>query len=199
MKKFLFTIVAVLMAAPSFAQFSSGGFSIDEEHLYWGVRFGINFSGIGGDIKADKKRNGMTLGGVVGLRVTENSPVFLESGLYYSQRGAKTLKGFDASDNVTKTDGHLNYLDVPLLVKYGFATENNIAILPFFGPYLSFALGGDTKYLKRSDMGFKLGCGLEWNNLYVEGYYQFGVVNIADYHNASSHGNNLGINVGVNF
>ena len=184
MKKFLFTIVAVLMAAPSFAQFSSGGFSIDEEHLYWGVRFGINFSGIGGDIKADKKRNGMTLGGVVGLRVTENSPVFLESGLYYSQRGAKTLKGFDASDNVTKTDGHLNYLDVPLLVKYGFATENNI---------------GDTKYLKRSDMGFKLGCGLEWNNLYVEGYYQFGVVNIADYHNASSHGNNLGINVGVNF
>ena len=48
-------------------------------------------------------------------------------------------------------------------------------------------------------MGFKLGCGLEWNNLYVEGYYQFGVVNIADYHNASSHGNNLGINVGVNF
>ena len=54
MKKFLFTIVAVLMAAPSFAQFSSGGFSLDEEHLYWGVRFGINFSSISGDLKADE-------------------------------------------------------------------------------------------------------------------------------------------------
>ena len=43
MRKFLIAIVACMFAAPSFAQFTSGGFSFDEEHLYWGVRFGINF------------------------------------------------------------------------------------------------------------------------------------------------------------
>lgn len=197
MKKFLFTIVAVLMAAPSFAQFSSGGFSIDEEHLYWGVRFGINFSSIGGDIvDADKGRTGMTLGGVVGLRVTENSPVFLESGLYYSQRGAKTLKAHEKIGK-DQLNGHINYFDIPLVIKYGISLENNMALLPFFGPYIGFSLSKDSDCLKRSDMGFKLGCGVEWNNLYAETYYQFGVVNVAD--KGSSHGRNLGINVGINF
>ena len=197
MKKFLFTIVAVLMAAPSFAQFSSGGFSIDEEHLYWGVRFGMNFSKIGGDVvESNKKRTGMTLGGVVGLRVTESTPVFLESGFYYSQRGAKNLKKHNDLDE-NELDAHINYFDIPLLIKYGVSLENNMALLPFFGPYVSFSLAKDSKYLKRSDMGFKLGCGLEWNNLYAEAFYQFGVVNIAD--KGSSHGRNLGINIGVNF
>ncbi len=197
MKKFLFTIVAVLMAAPSFAQFSSGGFSLDEEHLYWGVRFGMNFSSIGGDVvKADKKRTGMTLGGVVGLRVTESTPVFLESGFYYTQRGAKTLQPHKDLEP-TELEAHINYFEIPLLIKYGISTENNFAILPLFGPYVGFSLSKDSKYLKRSDMGFKLGCGLEWNNLYAEAFYQFGVVNIAN--EASSHGKNLGINIGVNF
>ncbi len=187
------------MAAPSFAQFTSGGFSFDEEHVYWGVRFGINFSRIGGDIKSDKRRNGMNLGGVVGLRVTDGAPVFLESGLYYSQRGAKTLKKPEGADPDGNFEGHLNYLEIPVLVKYGITTENNIAFLPFLGPYFGYAFSADSKYLKRPDMGFKLGCGLEWNNLYAEAFYQFGVVNIADVKNASSHGKNFGINVGINF
>ena len=203
MKKILFAIVALFTAAPSFAQFSSGGFSLDEEHLYWGVRFGINFSSISGDLKADEGRTGMTLGGVVGLRVTDSAPVFLESGLYYTQRGAKKLEGFKSSDvlNVKSFKGKLNYLEIPLVIKYGITTENNIAILPFFGPYFSFAVAGDTDYLKRNDMGFKLGCGVEWNNLYLEAQYQFGVLNICDYNtdDYSSHGNAFGINVGINF
>lgn len=204
MKKLLFAIVAFFAAAPSFAQFSSGGFSLDEEHLYWGVRFGVNFSSISGDLKADEGRTGMTLGGVVGLRVTDSSPVFLESGLYYTQRGANKLEGFQTADvpNVKSFDGHLNYLEVPVLIKYGVTTENNIAILPFLGPYFSYCVAGDTDYLKRPDMGFKVGCGVEWNNLYLEALYQFGVVNICDYNNKgdfSSHGNAFGINLGINF
>ena len=200
MRKFLIAIVACMFAAPSFAQFTSGGFSFDEEHLYWGVRFGINFSSISGDLKADKGRTGMTLGGVVGLRVTDSAPVFLESGLYYTQRGAKKLTGFKAEHNPKTLDGKLNYLEIPVIIKYGITTENNIAILPFIGPYFSFAVAGDTDYLKRNDMGFKLGCGLEWNNLYLEALYQMGVLNINDYETDefSSHGNAFGINFGIN-
>ena len=32
---------------------------------------------------------GLTLAGVVGLRLSSSTPVFLESGLYYTQRGGK--------------------------------------------------------------------------------------------------------------
>ena len=203
MRKFLIAIVACMFAAPSFAQFTSGGFSFDEEHLYWGVRFGINFGSISGDLKADKGRTGMNLGGVVGLRVTDSAPVFLESGLYYTQRGAKKLTGFHQADvpNVKSFDGKLNYLEIPVIIKYGITTENNIAVLPFIGPYFSFAVAGDIDYLKRNDMGFKIGCGLEWSNLYLEALYQMGVLNINDYDtdNFSSHGNAFGINFGINF
>ncbi len=201
MRKLLIAIVACMFAAPSFAQFSSGGFSLDEEHLYWGVRFGINFGSISGDLKADEGRTGMTLGGVVGIRVSDSAPVFLESGLYYTQRGAKKLTGFRAGATPTTDKGKLNYLEIPVIIKYGITTENNIAILPFIGPYFSYAVAGDTDYLKRPDMGFKIGCGVEWNNLYLEAQYQLGVLSINDYETDefSSHGNAFGINVGINF
>lgn len=206
MKKLLFAIVAFFVAAPSFAQFSSGGFSLDEEHIYWGMRIGVSMGSVGGDLKTDKGRTGMTLAGIVGLRVSESTPVFLESGLYYTQRGANKLEDVADNDGTThvKPGGHLNYLEIPVLMKYGISTENNIAILPFIGPYLGFAVAGDTRYLNRAEMGFKLGCGVEWNNLYLEGGYQFGITNIADdkhmkASSPSAHGHAFQINFGINF
>lgn len=202
MKKIFFAIVAFVMAVPSFAQLNSGGFSLDEENLYWGVRLGINFAGISGDIESDEGRTGMTLGGVIGLRVSDSAPLFLESGLYYSERGGNKLTGLNKLDiNVTDKsgDGHLNYFEIPLLIKYGISTDSEISFLPFIGPYLSMAVSGDFHYLKHPEMGFKLGCGAEWNYLYLEAAYQFGVTNIADFHNASSHGHSFGINFGINF
>lgn len=202
MKKLLVAFVACLFAAPSFAQFSSGGFSLDEEHMYWGVRLGLNFADIGGDIESDKGRTGMTLAGVVGIRVTDSAPVFLESGLYYTERGGKDLKYNGA---LLAPKGHLNYLEVPVLIKYGISTENNIAVLPFIGPTFAMGISGSYKYLKHPEMGFKLGCGVEWNNLYGELAYQFGVTNIADadkiqnVSDLSSHGHALCFNIGINF
>ncbi len=204
MKKIFFAIIAFMMTVPSFGQLNSGGFSLDEENLYWGVRLGINFAGIGGDLKSDEGRTGMTLAGIVGLRAKEGSPVFLESGLYYSERGGNKMKGFSSIDSNTnvvdgENDGHLNYLEIPVLIKYGITTENDIAFLPFIGPYFSMGISGDYRYLKHPEMGFKVGCGVEWNYLYLEAAYQFGVTNVADYGNASSHGHSLGINFGINF
>lgn len=202
MKKFFFAIAAFLMTIPSFAQLNSGGFSLDEENLYWGIRLGINFAGIGGDIKSDEGRTGMTLGGVVGLRVSDSTPLFLESGLYYTERGGNKLKGLNSiqADIADKSaDGHLNYFEIPLLIKYGISTDNEISFLPFLGPYISMGISGDYNYLKHPEMGFKMGCGIEWNYLYLEAAYQFGVTNIADFHNATSHGHALAINFGINF
>ena len=201
MKKFLMAIVAVLMAAPSFAQYSSGGFSLSESTLYYGIRLGMNVSTITGDYADTDSKVGMNLAGVIGTRVSDATPIFIESGVYFSGRGGKDLT--------------LNYLELPVLIKYGVQVSDDIAILPFIGPYFSMGVVGkyktveDMKVVKRSsyklmkhpDMGFKLGCGGEYNKLYLEVGYQFGVLNIAKDNPAdlSAHTSNFFVNFGVNF
>lgn len=204
MKKFFTAIVALMLAAPSFAQYSSGGFELDKQNLYYGVRLGMTVANLSGDVDSDSKA-GMTLAGVVGLRVSDSTPVFLESGLYYTERGAKDI-------------GYSN-LEIPLLIKYGFKATEDIAVLPFVGPYFSRACWGKTKILdengktvkvgtfdedkwdglKRLNMGFKLGCGAEYNKLYLEVGYQIGVTNISKKDDLTIHSNAFFANFGVNF
>ena len=207
MKKVLVAIVALFCSVSSFAQYSSGGFSLDEENLYWGVRFGLTGASIGGDLDFGMK-TGMTLAGVVGLRASDSTPVFIESGLYYTERGGK--------DGKFKVG--YNNLEIPLLVKYGIKATDEIAVLPFFGPYFAYAFSGKAKVdingvttsvgtfdekkwagLKRPNMGFKLGCGAEYNKIYLELGYQFGVNNICKDDDLSAHSNALFVNFGVNF
>lgn len=200
MKKLLVSLVAVLMAVPTFAQFSSGGFDLSKENLYYGVRFGGTSASVSGDVSVGSKI-GMTLAGIIGLRLSQSTPVFLESGLYYTQRGAK-------EDDIDITS---NNLEIPIVVKYGFQVSDNIALLPFIGPYFAYAVSSDYDYKingveyegafrpNRNNMGFKFGCGAEYNKLYLELGYQFGVTNFADKDGVTAHNNALFLNFGVNF
>ena len=210
---------------PSFAQYSSGGFDLDKENVYFGVRIGMTGASLSGEeVTVDTRhystdvgmKSGMTLAGVVGLRVSSNTPLFLESGVYYTERGGKKDK-FQIS---------YNNLEVPILIKYGIKVSDDIAVLPFVGPYFSYAISGKTKQLfdkdgvpvtkvekvgtfdekkaysgglKRANMGFKLGCGAEYNKLYLELGYQFGVTNISKLDDMTTRSNALFVNIGVNF
>lgn len=208
MKKFLVAIMAVLFSAPSFAQYSSGGFSLSESTVYYGIRLGMNISTLTGDIDMGSKV-GLNVAPIIGLRVSDTTPVFLESGLYFSGLGAKKGKSSIA----------LNYLEIPVLIKYGIQASDDIAVLPFVGPTFRYGLfggkwktegvgkvnsfGGDR--FKRADMGIKLGCGAEYNKLYLELGYEFGIINIAGWKAANgiddgtSHNGNFFVNLGVNF
>lgn len=206
MKKFLFTMVAALLAIPSFAQMSRSHASLDASNLYFGGRLGMAVSTLTGDVDMGA-RVGLTLGAVIGMQVNES--VFLESGLYYSERGAK-----DGSDYV-----HLNTIEIPVVAKYGIMATDDIALLPFLGPVFSYGIGGKTKILgtkystyndlSHSNFSIKLGCGIEYKSLYGEIGYQIGVTNLFDddvqnFGNATgsdftTHSNALLINVGVNF
>ena len=208
MKKFLVAIMAVLFSAPSFAQYSSGGFNLSESSVYYGIRLGINFATLTGDAPDLGTKTGLNFGGTVGLRLSDTAPVFLESGLYYTGCGASK----------DKNSISLNYLELPILIKYGVQLNDDIAILPFIGPTFRYGLFGgkwktsgagkvdsfgDGKF-KRADMGIKLGCGAEYNKLYAELGYQFGITNIADWSllngdDASAHNGAFFFNVGVNF
>lgn len=210
MKKFLVSLVALVLSVPSFAQYSSGGFDLDKENLYYGVRIGMTGATLSGDIEGLGTKAGLTMAGVIGLRISSTAPVFLESGLYYTERGGKK----------DKISVGYNNLEIPILVKYGFKATDEIAVLPFLGPTFSYAISGKTKQagpsgiekvgsfdekkaftggLKRANMGFKLGCGFEYNNLYLEAGYQFGITNVCKMDEASLHSNALFVNFGVNF
>lgn len=208
MKKILVAIMAVLFAAPSFAQYSSGGFSLSESSLYYGVRLGMNISNLTGDAPDLGSKIGLNLGGTVGMRLSDTTPIFLESGLYFTGCGASK----------DKTSISLNYLELPILIKYGVQVSDDIALLPFVGPTFRYGLFGgkwktsgagktdsfgDGKF-KRADVGIKLGCGAEYNKLYLELGYQFGITNIADWtlvngDDATAHNGALFVNLGVNF
>lgn len=213
MKKILVAILGVLFAAPSFAQYSSGGFNLSESSVYYGIRLGMNIASLTGDAPIDGSRIGLNFGGTIGLRLSDTAPVFLESGLYYTGSGASK----------SKESTSLNYLELPILIKYGVQVSDDIALLPFVGPTFRYGLfGGTTKMAggikydafgddalpkmqyKRADMGIKLGCGAEYNKLYLELGYQFGITNIANWSlangdDASAHNGAMFINLGVNF
>ena len=208
MKKILLSLFTVLFAAPSFAQYSSGGFSLDQSTIYYGIRLGMNIANLSGDAPDLGSKVGLNLGGTVGLRLSDTTPVFLESGLYFTSFGASKDK-----NSIT-----LNYLELPILIKYGVQVNDDIALLPFIGPTFRYGIfGGDWKTsgegktssfgdnkFKRADMGIKLGCGAEYNNLYLELGYQFGISNIVDWElenhdDASAHNGALFLNLGVNF
>ena len=208
MKKILLSLFTVLFAAPSFAQYSSGGFSLDQSTIYYGIRLGMNIANLSGDAPDLGSKVGLNLGGTVGLRLSDTTPVFLESGLYFTSFGASKDK-----NSIT-----LNYLELPILIKYGVQVNDDIALLPFIGPTFRYGIFGgkwktsgagkvdsfgDNKF-KRADMGIKLGCGAEYNKLYLELGYQFGISNIADWElenhdDASAHNGALFLNLGVNF
>ena len=203
------SIVAVLFAANSFAQYSSGGFSLSESTVYYGVRVGLNLSTLTGDGMGDfGMKPGLNVGPTIGVRVSETTPVFLESGVYFSMQGAK-----DGDNSIA-----LNYFKIPVLIKYGVQVSDEFAVLPFLGPTIAFGVGGDWKTagagsvssfgkgkFNRFDAGIRFGCGAEWNKLYLELGYEFGITNIADWKkdngidDASAHNGNLFINFGVNF
>ena len=218
MKKLFVAFAAMMLSLPSFAQYSSGGFDLSKEYVYYGLRIGFTAAHINGDSDSNPKATldygsskvGMTLAGVIGLRVSSSTPVFLESGLYYTERGGKS--------DYYKCG--INYFEVPILIKYGVKATDDIALLPFFGPYFSYGLGGNIKctndvpngdkkgshfnsfekeHFGHSDMGFKLGCGAEYNKLYLELGYQFGVKNISKSDALDAHGGAFFANVGINF
>mgnify|MGYP002854019176 CR=1 FL=1 len=202
MKKILMTLCAVLISTVSFAQMRSGGFHLGEGSTYYGIRLGFNNSYIGGDDDLDA-RTGLNLGAVLGVKCSPSIPLFLESGLYYAAKGGK--KGG------VKT--RLDYLEIPVLMKYGIdiPSADGLAILPYIGP--TFGIGvsgkikssvssedsfGDGKY-NRFDVGIKLGCGVEYNMVYAELGYQWGITNISDVDGNDAFNRSFFMNLGINF
>lgn len=183
------------------------------EDSYVGFRVGAGFASVNSDAKildTNDTRTGLNVGLAAGFSVTDAVPLYFETGLYYNQKGGKSTY------NGTKFTYALDYLEVPLVLKYRAPVADHVTIEPFVGGYLACGVGGKIKdygvreayssfsndyndNFKRFDGGIKIGCGASFDMLYVEASYDFGLANVGkdDFYDTQTRDFNL--TVGLNF
>lgn len=178
---------------------------------YYGLRLGASFSTVNSDDKAldgGSSQTGLNVGAVVGWPLTTSAPLFLETGLSYVEKGGKS--NYEGK----KMTYDLNYLEVPIAVKYAIDIDDTqVSIQPFLGGYVACGVGGKIKnygdrvaessfskqYFQRFDGGLRMGCGLAYDMVYAELSYDLGLSNICHDQFDTSHNRCLMLNVGVNF
>lgn len=120
-----------------------------------------------------------------------------------SQRGAK--------NSLTGNTMRLAYLDVPLLVRFGNMTTNNVHVHAFTGLTPGFLLKTDTTTggglssdistdVKTFDLGWVIGAGVEQHAWSFDARYTFGLLNANNVPTGATFKNrSLGLNVGYRF
>lgn len=182
---------------------------LHDTETYYGLRLGLNVSAVNSDdfyLDGSSAKCGLNLGVVAGFQVAPATPVYLETGLYYTEKGGK------GNYNGAFTY-QLNYLEVPLLMKCRFDIDRETSVQPFVGAYGAMGVSGkikdfnsrqayssfDDDAFQRFDAGLRLGCGLQFSNLYAEAGYDLGLANIGHDYFDTTHNGNFYATIGVNF
>ena len=213
-------MMAFAITMPTFAQFdgnrkAKNRFNHSNVEQYYGVRLGYNIASINSsnaEVDMDSY-GGWTFGGVYGLQLANSTPLWLEAGISYSEKGGK-IKNYPSEKvqgKVQEKTTRLIYLQAPIVVKYAFDVADDFYIQPFLGGYLALGIGGQTKLYEdkhsydsfddyhRLDGGIRIGCGAEYQMVYAEAGFDFGIANINDNDFVSARNQSFFINVGVNF
>jgi len=223
-KTLLISLFCMLLALPALAQpgyrYGSrprvqtvgrhGNEYVAWHRYYFGFRVGLNASHVNSDsplLNGSGVKTGLNIGVAAGTQLTYRAPLFIETGLYYTQKGGKS----DSQGGRFTYD--LNYLEVPLIIKYKHFVGNQTSIQPYAGGYLALGTDGEIKnygsrtafssyedgYFNRFDGGLKIGCGVGFNMLYLDASYDIGLANIGQDNFDDTHGGCFTVNLGVNF
>lgn len=167
----------------------------DYKKNIFGIRVGMNVANANMKISAmdlikmdldTKSRVSYNVGLSYERLLLSNSPLYLETGLYYTDKG---FKGIDTLEDIKCSTG---YLQLPLMVNYKFNILNLVTIAPSAGIYYSLGVADMVKFdglsesnvvfgedgiFKRSDFGYRLGVSVSlWN--FVLGFsYEGGFIN----------------------
>lgn len=229
MKQNVIAIIALmlLVAAPASAQYHISrrpapryGSNYNRPHrpgnpidLYYGFRLGLGVAQVSSDSKlldSNDPRTGLTVGAVVGVGLTPSAPLYFETGLMYNEKGGKSTY------NGEKFTYQLNYLELPLVLKYRIPVSRGITVDPLFGGYLSCGVGGKIKdyneraaygsfsddyndNFRRFDGGLRVGCGVSVSNFYAEAAYDLGLANVGKDNFDDTRTGSFNLSVGVNF
>ena len=100
-----------------------------------------------------------------------------------------------------------------MVLKYKIDVDRSFSVQPFFGGYMSLGVAGkikdfgqrhayssfDDEGFKRFDGGIRVGCGVQYDFLYAEMGYDFGLANISHDYFDTSHTGTFFATLGVNF
>lgn len=192
-----------------------------QNNTYIGLRVGPSFSHVSSDdpiLDGSSWKTGLNVGVAVGTKIAYTSPLYLETGLYYTEKGGEGNGGY----NGAKFTYDLNYLEIPLLFKYKAPVTNDFSIEPYFGGYFAVGVGGkikdydhreaynsfssnryDNGTFQRCDGGLKFGVGASYRlnrdaELYMEVGYDLGLSNVCHDTFDKSKNGALQLNFGIN-
>lgn len=179
-----------------------------------GVRAGVNIANqtieqSGLSVEPDALL-GLHLGALVNIGITDDFSVQPE--LTFIQKGNKfdfdlgTLGG-----GVVETKTTYNYLEIPILAKYGFGGEK-IGGFILAGPSIAFGLSGSSSTdgdsidldweedgVTRSDFGIQFGAGINFSQLFVDVRYGLGLTDLNDTDDDTFSVKNNGLNIGIGY
>lgn len=133
---------------------------LDAPKYHLGVRLGYMETNVRHDIHlfdghGDMNCQSVTAGAAFDVKLTK-IPFYLETGLYYSNRGVDVVDGSRryARDN--------HSLLVPAMLSYHIYPGTNVSIQPFAGPFVAYNFG-----FEMPDYGLRLGCGVNYKQAYL--------------------------------
>ena len=180
-------------------------------NMYYGFRIGPSFSFVNSDdarLDGGNWQTGLNIGAFVGLPLSRVVPLYIEPGLTYVEKGGR--KRLSSGEKMTYD---LNYIEMPIVLKYIHPIDDHFTVQPFFGGYLACGVGGKVKnfehreasssfsdsYFQRFDGGLRVGCGVGYDLFYFDLSYDIGLSNICHDDFDTSHNGSLSLNFGVNF
>lgn len=182
---------------------------------YYGLRLGLNMSNVRSEAPAldgNTIKTGLNVGAVAGTQLGWGTPLFLEGGLYYSQKGGKSHNARATGEN-DKFTYDLHYLEVPLVLKYRHFTSSGVSVEPFAGGYVACGVAGNIKdygdrkayssyddgNFSRFDGGLRLGLGVGYGMGYAEVAYDLGLANVGQSDFDDTRNGCFTVSIGVNF
>ena len=158
MKKFVVTIGLIMVFALACNAQDDMGSNLTGMGLKAGVNFG---SFIGSAAGSPSTRAGFTGGGFLTYSIVRQLSIQPE--LYFTMKGGKRLP-----NTIDEEKWELNYLEIPLLLKFNFPTESMVSPSVFAGPQLGFPLSAFYNeqdvmdYVKGTEFSLAFGAGVKY-------------------------------------
>lgn len=186
---------------------------LDSGDMYYGLRIGPSFSKVNSDdaeLDGGNWQTGLNLSVIMGIPLTSEMPLYIETGLSYTEKGGK--KKVTSLEGKKKTYD-LNYLEIPIVLKYIYDIDGHFTVQPYFGGYLACGISGKMKNygerkafnsfsddaFQRFDGGLRFGIGAGYEMFYADLAFDLGLSNICHDMFDTSHNRSLTLNFGVNF
>jgi hypothetical protein len=202
MKKALLAIFPAILILGAFSM------PVNAQTFDYGIRAGANFANLT-NINASRRIGFMA--GVYGDFLISDRNFYFQPELFYTQKGVK--KDVQGPMVRGKDKIQLDYIEIPLLIKYNFTTEGSVIPAIYVGPYVGFNVKSDVKVssngvktsfdtgdnTKSTDFGIVVGGSVGFGHINVGIRYGFGLVNVVKDESSDNKNSVLSLVAGFGF